>query len=73
MRIATQTRPRLRLQDERERRNWSRANVAALADCSESLIAKVETGVTRGSWSLRKRLSRLFDLPAEELLAEVSV
>lgn len=72
MRTSKQTRPRRRLQVERERLNRSRAEIAYLAACSESQIAKLENGTRRGSSSLRTRLSRVLGVPPHELLAEVA-
>jgi transcriptional regulator with XRE-family HTH domain len=73
MRTSTQSqRPRLRLQDERERRNWSRTEVAHLCAVSESTIARAETGARVPSWGLRKRLERLYDVPMTDLFAEVT-
>jgi transcriptional regulator with XRE-family HTH domain len=63
-------RPRQRLQAERESRDWSRADVAALATCSEATVGYLETGYRRGSQSIRRRLSRLYGVPVIELFED---
>lgn len=56
-----------RLKVLRAERNWSQAELAVQLDVSRQAVNAIETGKHDPSLPLAFRLSRLFDMPIEEI------
>lgn len=56
-----------RLRVLRAERNWSQAELATQLDVSRQAVHAIETGKHDPSLGLAFRLSRLFDMPIEQI------
>ena len=62
----------LRLTQERERRGWSRSELARRARIQAPALGQVELGKMAAWPGWRRRLSRVLKVPADELFKEVT-